>query len=199
MFKRSILKLRKSSGEDGMLEKSISRRFEELPYLIRLLDDDSPAIRETVISRLLELGVYLEEELELQGIQLTPDQRRLLDTHLKPLLEEKTLEKRVQEKSFFSPGTLVQHKKYSYRGVIVALDRYCLAPDSWYLKNKTQPKKNQPWYHVFVHESDAITYAAQSSLKLDLKRIEIAHPLIPFFFSEFSNGEYIRNARNWGT
>ena len=137
-----------------MLEKSISNGYEELPYLIRLLDDESPAIRETVISRLLELGVFLDEELELQGIQLTNHQREILDTYLKPLLKVKTLDKRVQENIFFTPGTLVQHKKYSYRGVIVAFDRNCLAPDSWYLKNKTQPKKNQPWYHVFVHKSD---------------------------------------------
>jgi heat shock protein HspQ len=97
----------------------------------------------------------------------------------------------------FLPGDLVRHVRYHYRGVVVAHDPKCLAEENWYLSNNTQPGRNQPWYHVLVHESGSITYPAESSLALDESGEEIVHPLLDQFFSEFEEGRYKRNDVPW--
>ena len=98
----------------------------------------------------------------------------------------------------FVPGELVRHRHYGYRGVVVDLDPACTAPDSWYRSNKTQPRKDQPWYHVLVDQSPHTTYAAEENLEPDFSSEQITHPLLPAFFSAFKDGSYVRNDRPWG-
>jgi heat shock protein HspQ len=95
----------------------------------------------------------------------------------------------------FRIGQLVAHRRYGYRGVIVAFDHSCTAPDDWYQSNRTQPDREQPWYHVLVHSSNSMTYAAQSSLLPDDSGQPIEHPLVDYFFSEFTDEGYVRNAQ----
>ena len=95
----------------------------------------------------------------------------------------------------FEVGQLVVHKRYHYRGVIVACDYECQAPDEWYRANKTQPDRHQPWYHVLVHASSTMTYAAQTSLRTDDTHTPIEHPLVDHFFAEFNGQKYLRNDR----
>ena len=102
-----------------------------------------------------------------------------------------------EDQPAFKPGQLVTHKRYGYRGVVVACDEICQADDQWYQNNKTQPAKNQPWYHVLVHDSETATYPAQSSLAADVSDQPINHPLVQYFFSSFLDGEYVRNDRPW--
>ena len=97
----------------------------------------------------------------------------------------------------FDVGQIVKHRRYGYRGVVVAFEHSCRAPDDWYRSNRTQPDKNQPWYHVLVHQSDTVTYAAQTSLAADDDATAIEHPLTAMFFTDFVNGRYIRNDRPW--
>ena len=97
----------------------------------------------------------------------------------------------------FAVGQLVRHRRYGYRGVVVAIDPQCRAPDSWYRKNVTQPDRNQPWYHVIVHERDSTTYAAQTSLTVDEDGGQIKNPLVHAFFDAFVDGAYIRNGLEW--
>ncbi len=52
---------------------------EELPYLVRLLDDDSATVRQAVGERLFAMRGNLEEELRGHGISLTDGQRSLVD------------------------------------------------------------------------------------------------------------------------
>ena len=176
----------------------IDESIQDIPHLVRLLDDDSPDIRDAVLNKLLGFGIQLEVELEKQNISLDIHQQRILDQHLFPLLKEKTLREKLNRFPVFKPGILVKHKRYGYRGVIVDCDDCCKADNDWYEKNNTQPGKNQPWYHVLVNNSGAVTYAAQDSLEKDLSKKQILHPLIPFFFSGFKSGFYIRNKRQWG-
>lgn len=51
---------------------------EELPYLIRLLDDDSETVREAVRKRLFAMRGSLENELARYDIDLSAEQRRLV-------------------------------------------------------------------------------------------------------------------------
>ena len=99
--------------------------------------------------------------------------------------------------SVFEPGQLVRHRRYGYRAVVVAFDARCMANAQWYLKNRTQPDQNQPWYHLLVDGQATCTYAAQSNLQTDDSGEPIEHPLVPEYFSEFSNGQYQRNERPW--
>ncbi|NQT16394.1 MAG: heat shock protein HspQ [Planctomycetes bacterium] len=97
----------------------------------------------------------------------------------------------------FRPGQLVRHKRYGYRGVVVEVDPFCKAPDSWYEKNRTQPLRDQPWYHVLVDASSNITYAAQTSLEEADQIAPITHPLVDVFFSGFEGESYVRNDHPW--
>jgi heat shock protein HspQ len=97
----------------------------------------------------------------------------------------------------FTAGDLVAHRRYGYRGVIVAVDPQCLAPEDWYQANNTQPDRNQAWYHVLVHGSSSNTYAAESSLDVDPDGKVVDHPLVHHFFDEFVDGRYQRNDRPW--
>ena len=97
----------------------------------------------------------------------------------------------------FRPGQLVRHVRYGYRGVVVAVDVSCHASDDWYQRNKTQPPRSQPWYHVLVDGGEMTTYAAETSLKEDSSGQPIGHPLVAAFFSAFTAGGYVRNDRPW--
>jgi len=98
----------------------------------------------------------------------------------------------------FTRGELVRHRRYGYRGVVVAFDLKCLAPDDWYQSNQSQPRKDQPWYHVFVDGGTHTTYAAEDNLILDHVPTPVQHPLLELYFSAFSDGVYVRNERAWG-
>lgn len=98
---------------------------------------------------------------------------------------------RPEDSARFSPGQLVCHKRYGYRGVVADLDSKCMADDAWYVKNQTQPVRNQPWYHVLVDGSDATTYAAQENLEPDHSGEPVSHPLVQRIFVGFEGGRYI--------
>ena len=97
----------------------------------------------------------------------------------------------------FEPGDLVQHKTYGYRGVVVSRDPFCHASEEWYQSNKTQPAKDQPWYHVLVHHAAHVTYSAQSNLLPDKTAEPVKHPMTNLFFSRFEKGRYLRNKVPW--
>lgn len=97
----------------------------------------------------------------------------------------------------FRPGQLVVHRRYGYRGVVVDLDPGCAADEEWYQGNQTQPRRDQPWYHVLVHGSGHTTYAAEENLAPDPTREPVAHPLLATFFSAFTGDGYVRNDRPW--
>lgn len=97
----------------------------------------------------------------------------------------------------FTPGQLVVHKHYGYRGVIVDFDRTCQASATWYATKQTQPDRNQPWYHVLVDGTGHTTYAAESNLQPDTSGECIVHPWVNEFFDGFDGQGYLRNGRPW--
>lgn len=101
------------------------------------------------------------------------------------------LEGNAQAAVTFQTGALVRHRLYGYRGVVVSHDAYCMAGETWYNANKTQPLKEQPWYHVLVHESGGLsTYVAQSNLVHDESGKPIEHPRLGCYFGDFKDGRY---------
>ncbi|MEM7146300.1 MAG: heat shock protein HspQ [Verrucomicrobiota bacterium] len=97
----------------------------------------------------------------------------------------------------FGVGQVVRHRRYGYRGVVVALTGCFEGSEEWYRKNQTQPPKDQAWYHVLVDGSPSVTYAAESSLEADDLGEGVSHPLLEMFFSGFEGGRYVRNEVPW--
>jgi heat shock protein HspQ len=95
----------------------------------------------------------------------------------------------------FQVGELIHHKRYDYRGVVVAIDPNCNASDTWYLRNLTQPDRDQPWYHVLVHGGRE-TYVAEENLEPDCCPSPVRHPLVNRVFTMFLKGRYHRFSPN---
>ena len=88
-------------------------------------------------------------------------------------------------------GQCVYDPQFRYRGIVVDVDHAYSGTSQWYEKNAPhRPSKDEPWYHILVHNSDYRVYAAESSLEADLSGEAVNHPEIDYFFSEFKNGVY---------
>lgn len=93
----------------------------------------------------------------------------------------------------FSVGDLIHHRLFNYRGVIVDVDRTFQSTDEWYNKvAKSRPPKNEPWYHVLVHDGVHSSYVAEQNLEADGGLEPINHPVLERFFAKFEKGRYVR-------
>jgi hemimethylated DNA binding protein len=174
--------------EESILEDNEDREQAVLGIL------RTPLRAEAIVLRALNnlARAYLEYE--------RPAERQLVEALRERLAEsERALigEEAGDPESGFQVGELVRHRRYGYRGVIVARDESCQASADWYWSNRTQPDRHQPWYHVLVHGDEQVTYAAQSSLIEDDSGDPVQHRLLPYFFERFDGGGYIRNDRPW--
>ncbi len=97
----------------------------------------------------------------------------------------------MDEKFKYTVGQLVEHQRYSYRGVVVSRDLNCQASSEWYEGNLTQPEREQPWYHVLVHGGDHSTYVAEENLREDTGGEQVIHSLTATFFMYFTEGRYV--------
>ncbi len=95
----------------------------------------------------------------------------------------------------FKVGDVVEHLRYGYRGVVFGYDAFCQADDTWYKNNRTQPSRDQPWYHVLVDGGNE-TYVAEENLELDVSGDKIEHPLVDKVFPTFYSGRYYRQCFN---
>jgi len=163
-------------------------KVKNIPHLIKLIDDESEFVREASLKELRAFGDRLRAELKLLPGGMP-------EAHIEHIVD--LVEASGRPKTKFQIGELVRHRRYGYRGVVVGFDMICRAPDDWYQTNQTQPDRNQPWYHVIVSESNQVTYPAQSSLLADESEEEILNPIVPYFFTGFEKGVYIRNKKPW--
>ncbi len=89
----------------------------------------------------------------------------------------------------FNLGQVVNHKLFGYRGVVIDVDPEFLGSEAWYDNMaKSHPPKDQPWYHVLVHDAEHQTYVAERNLETDAGQIE--HPLVPLVFADFDGDKY---------
>lgn len=182
----------------------------QLPSLIRLFDDPSETIRTVVLGELAAWGDALQPALvslesppsaqTVSAVMTAVANQQAVSSAEQPTTTEAfeaLTEGAVEPSAPFEIGQLVSHVRYGYRGIIVAVDEHCHAPKSWYLANRTRPSRDQPWYHVLVHDSSSVTYAAQTSLQADSSDDDIRHPLLPMFFDTVDPGRYLRNNKSW--
>ena len=97
----------------------------------------------------------------------------------------------MSEKSKFYIGQIVEHRRFSYRGVIYRVDIEFALSDSWYEAMAiTRPPKDQPWYSILVDNSQHTTYVAERNLMLSRDKSKLAHPLLEFYFEGFNGYEF---------
>ena len=71
-------------------------------------------------------------------------------------------------KAKYCIGQLIQHKLFEYRGIILSVDLEFKSTDEWYeAVAKSRPPKDEPWYHVLVHQKGHQTYVAEQNLQSD--------------------------------
>ena len=71
-------------------------------------------------------------------------------------------------KAKYCIGQLIQHKLFDYRGIILSVDLEFKSTDEWYeAVAKSRPPKDEPWYHVLVHQKGHQTYVAEQNLQPD--------------------------------
>ncbi|MFO7859052.1 MAG: heat shock protein HspQ [Ectothiorhodospiraceae bacterium] len=91
----------------------------------------------------------------------------------------------------FGVGELVHHRKFGYRGVIVAVDPEFRGTEAWYqTMARSQPPRDRPWYSVLVDGAGHSTYVAERHLEPDDSCEQIAHPALGQFFNRFVDGRY---------
>ena len=92
----------------------------------------------------------------------------------------------------FQVGELIYHKLFDYRGVVVDVDANFSGSEEWYnTMARSIPPKDEPWYHVLVHQAVHSTYVAEKNLKPDGTGKPITHPLLKQFFEEIRDGVYV--------
>ena len=95
----------------------------------------------------------------------------------------------------FTPGDLVRHLRFGYRGVVVDVDPVFSGSDEWYeAVARSRPPRNKPWYHVLVHDATHRTYVAERHLAGDDDRGPVNHPEVEQFFAVFRDGRYVPHA-----
>ena len=88
-------------------------------------------------------------------------------------------------------GQLIHHRLFGYRGVVVDVDPTFQGTEEWYeAVARSRPPKDQPWYHVLVHEAEHATYVAERNLEPAPNDEPIEHPLLDAYFDTFRDGRY---------
>ena len=96
-----------------------------------------------------------------------------------------------QARARFRIGQLIHHKLFDYRGVVVDVDQDFQGSEEWYeTMARTRPPRDEPWYHVLVHDAEHTTYVAERNLEPDLTGAPIKHPLLGEFFEGLQDGLY---------
>ncbi len=97
----------------------------------------------------------------------------------------------------FSVGQLVWHRLFHYRGVVFDVDPVFLGSEEWYEQMaRSRPPKDEPWYHVLVHNAVHQTYVAERNLDQDDSGERIQNPAIEALFSGFDGVRYTSRARS---
>ena len=100
----------------------------------------------------------------------------------------------MSELSFpkFEVGQIIQHKRFDYRGVIVGVDASFRGSYSMYERlARVKRPADHPWYTVLVAEGGYEAYVSETNLQLDDTSTPVRHPLLPVYFDELRDGQYV--------
>uniref|UniRef100_A0A671LJJ8 Calcineurin B homologous protein 3-like n=1 Tax=Sinocyclocheilus anshuiensis TaxID=1608454 RepID=A0A671LJJ8_9TELE len=155
------------------------------------------------------LGIWPEKVLDiLQHIQaLDPSQHGAVGYLVQHTLEHiqhkrHPVEPEVKKRSvpehrdvLYSVGLIMKHKRSGYNCVIYGWDPKCTMSQEWINTMRVHQLSkgaDQPFYNVLVQDGTC-RYAAQENLEPHSAPLEIAHPEVGRYFTEFSDTHYIAN------
>lgn len=95
----------------------------------------------------------------------------------------------------YSVGLIMKHKRSGYNCVIYGWDPKCTMSQEWITTMRVHQLSNganQPFYNVLVQDGTC-RYAAQENLEPHSAPLEIGHPEVGRYFSEFADTHYVAN------
>uniref|UniRef100_A0A7N8WQC5 F-box protein 21 n=1 Tax=Mastacembelus armatus TaxID=205130 RepID=A0A7N8WQC5_9TELE len=95
----------------------------------------------------------------------------------------------------YSVGLIMKHKRSGYNCVIYGWDPKCTMSQEWITTMRVHQLSNganQPFYNVLVQDGTC-RYAAQENLEPHSAPLEIGHPEVGRYFSEFAASHYVAN------
>ncbi|XP_058850317.1 F-box only protein 21-like isoform X1 [Acipenser ruthenus] len=155
------------------------------------------------------LGIWPEKVLDiLQHIQaLDPSQHGAVGYLVQHTLEhiqhkshpaEPEVKRRSDKENRevqYSTGLIMRHKRSGYNCVVYGWDAKCTMGLEWITTMRVHQLPNgpnQPFYNVLVPDGTS-RYAAQDNLELHPSPLEISHPEVGRYFSEFRDSHYTDN------
>lgn len=94
----------------------------------------------------------------------------------------------------YAIGQVVNHRFYSFRGVIFDVDPIFSNTEEWYqsIPADIRPTKDQPFYHLLAEngETEYIAYVSEQNLVPDSSGEPVRHPQVAELFGELEDGVY---------
>ena len=92
-------------------------------------------------------------------------------------------------------GSIVRHRVYPFRGVVVDVDPEFDNTDEWYeaIPAEVRPAKEQPFYHLLAENSDSYysAYVSQQNLLPDSENGPVSHPDVDDMFDGLDGERYL--------
>jgi len=94
----------------------------------------------------------------------------------------------------FGIGQVVQHRVFSFRGVIFDVDPVFANTEEWWLAipAEIRPHKDQPFYHLLAENDEGgyVAYVSEQNLLPDDSGEPIRHPQVAEIFDRDDEGGY---------
>ncbi|MEK6204260.1 MAG: heat shock protein HspQ [Amylibacter sp.] len=100
----------------------------------------------------------------------------------------------LQVNAKYGIGTVVRHRKHSFRGVIFDVDPEFSNTDEWWqaIPEEKRPNKEQPFYHLLAENDSSyyVAYVSEQNLMMDTTGEPVEHPEVESLFGHMDNGQY---------
>jgi len=100
----------------------------------------------------------------------------------------------IQVNAKYGIGTVVRHRKHSFRGVIFDVDPEFSNTDEWWqaIPKDNRPNKEQPFYHLLAENDSSyyVAYVSEQNLMMDTTGKPVEHPEVEILFGNMDNGQY---------
>ncbi len=100
----------------------------------------------------------------------------------------------LQVNAKYGIGTVVRHRKHSFRGVVFDVDPEFSNTDEWWqaIPEEKRPNKEQPFYHLLAENDSSyyVAYVSEQNLVMDDTGKPVEHPEVHGLFGQMNNGQY---------
>ena len=100
----------------------------------------------------------------------------------------------IDRQAKFHIGQIVQHRYFSFRGVIFDVDPTFNNTEEWWLSipEEIRPRKDQPYYHLLAEnaESEYVAYVSEHNLLHDETGDPVGHSEVGKLFGPMEGGIY---------